>query len=253
MQAFRPALWRQARRAPAQVVVRLRRGQHDQHGPHKEYFQTPGRMPVPDTTPFAQPYVPAMAEVPSPAPPGGHSRLVRASRSILWAALFGTIGVVAGSGLITWEYMQPPFEAGSAEEQDLLEEIEETLESHPLVDALRNDKWWEDNYYVGRMNGAVRGQHLVSEKLSGIQGITMKTFKHPSENYTIMVFFLGFGIEGWPDVVGNAVSLDALPTAADRFLDPWWNHHHAPTGGRRSTRPELLPTFWKTRPQVHQR
>lgn len=157
-------------------------------------------MPAPDTTPYTQPYVPTINKVYT-----GPSILVRATRSVFWAVLFSTLGVSAGTALITWEYLQPPFEPGSEEDEELFEEILEALETHPLVDSLREANWVEEAYYTARINGADhRGLHLVSENLSGTRGITMKTFKHPTENYTMMVFFLGFGMEGWPDVVRDA-------------------------------------------------
>ncbi len=223
MQVLRPApLWRQARRHRTTTNVlslrwqlcSSRRAQHDHHGPHKEYFQNPGQMPPPDMTGLnsqpvqlpqhlqqrQQPHFHIPQQAPPPPPPGP-SRLVRASRSVLWAILFGTLGLAAGTGLITWEYMQPAFPKGSEEDLDLLDEIEDMLDTSLLVETLREDGWVEESYYTGRMNGLARGKHFVAEQLQGTQGITMRTFKHPSPNCTLMVFFLGFGIEGWPDTV----------------------------------------------------
>lgn len=197
MQLFRAAARRQARwTAPQQAWCR--RAQHDGHGPHKEYFQRPGQTPLPD----AVSYIP-----PQPAPiirnSSGPGRAVRAARSLLWATLFSTLGVVVGTAFITWEYMQPPFEPGSPEDQEVLEEILDTLDTHPLVESLREEKWIEDNFYGARVVGGGRGLHLVGERLTGPQGITAKAFRHPSLEFTMLVFFLGFGIEGWPDVVGS--------------------------------------------------
>lgn len=197
MQALRPALWRQACRASRRSPWQ-RRGQHGQHGPHKEYFQTPGQMPAPDTTPYTGAYTPQIVKTPT-----GPSLFWRFARSVFWADLFFTLGAIAGTALISWEYLQPPFEPGSEEDQELCEEIKETLEVHPLVEGLREQNWTEENFYASRSNGAVRGEHLVGEKLTGTRGVTMKVFKHPSQPITMMVFFLGFGVEGWPDTVGH--------------------------------------------------
>jgi hypothetical protein len=161
-------------------------------------------MPAPDTSPYTQTHVPRNKKVSA-----GPSLLTRAFRSVFWATLFTTIGVTAGTALITWEYLQPPFEPGSEEDEGLYDEILETIETHPLTDSLRQANWIEDNYYAGRVNGPEKGLHLVAEKLSGTQGITMKTFKHPTQEITMMVFFLGFGVEGWPDVVGRWSLLSA--------------------------------------------
>lgn len=167
-------------------------------------------MPTPDTTPFTGPYVPQINKASS-----GPSLLMRAARSVGWATLFAIVGVTSGTALITWEYMQPAFEPGSEEEQGLLEEIMEAVETHPLTDALRQANWVEENYYTGRSHGSEKGLHLVSEKLSGTRGITMKAFKHPTHEFTMMVFFLGFGIEGWPDVVCSA----AIPSSPSCAMD----------------------------------
>lgn len=229
MQALRrPVLWRQARCTTRITPYWSRRAeQHNYNGPHKEYFQTPGQMPPPDiTAPYTVPpaYTPPQQQPtvippfpppqPPPPPAAGSSLFRRATRSVLWATLFGVTGVAAGTALITWEYLQPPFERGSPEDEELTAEIEDTLESHPLVEALRDEGWVEENYYAGKSHGPGRGQHLVAEKLTGTRGITMKLFKHPTLDFSMMVFFLGFGIEGWPDVVREtSASQIRLPRA----------------------------------------
>jgi hypothetical protein len=202
MQAVRPALRRHARALLGRHSFFYARAQHGFNGPHKEYFQNPSQLPTPDPTPYTQPTIPSQINTPRAGPP----LIIRAARSFFWATLFSTLGLIGGTALITWEYLQPPFESGSEEDQELFEEILETLEIHPLVETLREDCWIEDNWYSGKYNGADKGLHLVAEQLSGTQGITMKTFRHPSQDYTMMVFFLGFGIEGWPDVVGAELS-----------------------------------------------
>ena len=73
----------------------------------------------------------------------------------------------------------------------MFEEIVDTLENHPLVESLREEQWVEDNFYSGRLIGAGNGLHLVSERLSGTQGITMKTFRHPSQRIHNLGVFPG--------------------------------------------------------------
>lgn len=208
MQALRPVL----RRHLAAFVRRpppILRFQHSNYGPHKEYFQTPGQSPLPDTTPY-DPKVPIQTVVNKSGP----SRTTRALRSVFWAFLFTWLGVAAGTTLITWEYLQPPFEPGSQEEQELYAEIVETLDTHPLVDQLRNENWIEENFYTSRQHGGFdTGMNLVHEKLTGTQGLTIRAFRHPNFNYTILVFFAGFGVEGWPDVVHGGVITTMLMEA----------------------------------------
>lgn len=230
MQRFRPLLWRNGRRRFDLRLVGFPRAQHNFQGPHKEYFQTPSQNPLPDTTPYAHPEPPVPPATDSPSIIPGRSLLSRAGRSLFWATFFGVSGLVAGTALITWEYLQPSFEPGSEEEADLYEEILETLDTSPLVEGLKEDEWIEETFYSGRLGGAA-GVHLVKEKLTGTQGITIKTFKHASQKYTMMVVFLGFGIEGWPDVV-SAVDDSREFVETYCAVGPWRNHYHTASGER---------------------
>ncbi|OAP56920.1 hypothetical protein AYL99_09032 [Fonsecaea erecta] len=255
MQALRPALLlgRGARRAFTTVTPKTRTttaatqqhqqlaarygllsnirraSQHDHHGPHKEYFQTPGQMPVPDSTPYThnQPYMPKIQAVPPPTSrSGGFSLLTSFSRSVFWALLFGALGVTAGTALITWEYLQPPFEPGSPAEQELYDEILDAMELHPLVDSLRQANWIEENYYAAQGGGLDnRGLHLVAETLQGTQGVTMKTFKHPTQEFTIMVCFLGFGVEGWPDTIHGGMTTTLVEEGVQRQIHNFYKKY----------------------------
>jgi hypothetical protein len=206
MQAFRSVLWRRLpanlqRRSP--LLVRCQQN----WGPHKEYFQTPGQAPVPDITPY-DPKEPIQTHVTRRA----RSRTSRLSRSVLWTSLFAVLGAAGGTALITWEYLQPPFEPGSEEEKELQSEIDELLESHPLVEDLRQRGWIEDNFYEQRQRySGQAGQNLIHDTLTGTQGITIRAFRHPAQAITCFVFFPGFGVEGWPDVMhGGAITALAL-------------------------------------------
>lgn len=214
-----------AKQSAAQI-----RTQHNDYGPHKEYFQTPGREPKPDLTPYIrdasrpqpQPQ-PQPSSSPSqssntsnppdqPAPqrPRGWQRIPRIIRSLIWVIVFFDIGAALATGLITWEYLSPPFEPGSPEEQELVEGILEALETHPMVEDLKEKQWVEVDAFKLDLQHGVKGRSLVHQVLGGNnpQGIFMKVFHHPTTEFTMMVFFLGFGIEGWPDVVhGGTISM----------------------------------------------
>lgn len=209
MQALRPVL---RRRLPAIVRRSPAIRSQQNYGPHKEYFQTPGKTPLPDTTPY-DPSVPIETTVTRTGP----SRTSRALRSVSWALLFTILGALAGTTLITWEYLQPPFAPGSEEEQELYDDIVETLDTHPLVEQLRNENWIEENFYAYRpVGGPDTGMNLIREKLIGTQGLTIRLFRHPTHNYTILVFFAGFGVEGWPDVIHGGTITSLLLEAVHR-------------------------------------
>ena len=95
-------------------------------------------MPAPDTTPYthSQTSLPKFEPVQPPRGVGARSLFISFTRSVSWTLLFSSLGVVAGTALITWEYIQPPFEPGSEMEEDLLDEINDAVELHPLVDSL---------------------------------------------------------------------------------------------------------------------
>jgi hypothetical protein len=171
------------------------RYQHDL--PHKEYFQNPGQTPLPDATPYAAP----------PAFPSSPSYFRRAFRSIAWATLFGTLGVASGISLLTWDYLQPPFEPGSEEDQEMAEEIEEMMDSHPLVQGLREGGWEEKKYKPA--------QNRFLQTLSGTLGLVLRGFRMPTTGYTILVFYTGSGIEGWPDVIHGGLITTVFNEAAN--------------------------------------
>lgn len=195
------------RRPSGSITSRLRlltRWQHENHGPHKEYFQHPSQYPVnglPTTTlQVLQPTI----NVPPVSPPltRSLSLIRRTTRASLLTVLFLFAGYSVGTGVITWEYLQPPYEPGSEEHQELLKDIEDLIETHPIVEELRDQGWVEESV---RPNSG-QGQHLVHNTLSGIQGIpVMKNFRPPTGLYSMFVFFTGFGVEGWPDVVHGGI------------------------------------------------
>jgi len=112
-------------------------------------------------------------------------------------------------------------------------EIMDAVELHPLVDSLRQANWIEDNYYATQPSHAdslgTKGMHLVAEKLQGTQGITMRTFKHPTQEFTMMVAFLGFGVEGWPDVIHGGIITTLVQEGVDRqvrnFYEKYGKQH----------------------------
>lgn len=218
MRAFKPAL-RQPLLRPSNLCARpsvnflhqLRRRQHADHGPHKEYFQTPGQAPLPDTTPY-QPGEQIQTTETSSEP----SRLNRALRSIGWLLTFNVLGVAAGMALISWQYMQPPYPAGSPEEQEMLEDIEELMNNNPVAEDLREQGWVEEDFYQRRPRSTSdAGLNLIHEKLRGSsQTLSIKAFKNPSTGYTFILFFVGFGMDGFPDVMHGGITATMMLEAA---------------------------------------
>ena len=234
MQALRPVLQRRLLSAPRphfppatlerKPFPLLRRLQHNQndYGPHKEYFQTPGQTPLPDTTPY-DPREPVQA-VPVEA---GSSHAASAFRGIVWGVLFSLFGVASGTAFITWEYMQPPYEPGSPEELDLLEEIEELLNAHPVVQSLRDEGWTEEDFYARSpsdiLSDRARGRNLAQDTLRGSsQTLNIKLFRREETQTTFLVFFVGFGLDGFPDVLHGGVTATMMLESLNKHMA----YHH---------------------------
>lgn len=140
----------------------------------------------------------------------------RALRSIVWVLLFNILGVSSGMALITWQYMQPPYEAGSPEEQEMLEDIEELMNNNPVALDLREQGWVEEDFYQRRpRSSSTPGLNLVHEKLRGSsQVLSIKAFKNPQTQYTFILFFVGFGMDGFPDVMHGGITATMMLEAA---------------------------------------
>ena len=229
---LRRQIWRPIQRP-------LLRYQHEL--PHKEYFQNPGQTPLPDATPYTPP----------PAFPSPPSYFRRGLRLITWATVFGTLGFGAGISLLTWDYLQPPFVPGSEEDQEMLEEIEAMIDNHPLIQGLREDGWIEKTY---------QKSNRLLQTLSGTQGMTLKGFHMPSTGYTILTFYTGNGLEGWPDVIHGGLITTLFDEAAllhthgpDTKELAWTPAYHVVVDFKESIRPGeiysilLPPPAWVDR------
>lgn len=225
------------RRPPRTRVVSqiLRpRLQHDQHGPHKEYFQHPSQYPSELKTGqsiagnvsanFQQPttFVPIVPEAQTVPPvPPRPSLIRRAIRVTLIVNLFLLLGVAVGTGVVTWDYLQPPFEPDSEDYNEIKEGIEEILESCSMSENLRENGWFEEPIIQKRspVDGTA-GRHFVEDTLNGVDGVMMKVFRHPTTHSTALVFFAGFGVEGWPDVVHGGTIMSMFAESYNQHMGP---------------------------------
>lgn len=199
--------------------------QHNQYGPHKEYFQHPSQYPPnfqprPDTF---ETETPQSAITPSQQPQAKKPSLIRvAIRNVFITQLCLLLGFLAGTAVVTWDYIQPPYAPDSEEHQELQEEIEELIETCPISENLRENGWSEEPIIKSRSPAMQisKDQHLVDETLSGVQGVTMKIFRHPTMHASALVFFAGFGIEGWPDTVHGGALVSMMNEAYAKHMQP---------------------------------
>lgn len=208
------------------LFARGSRLQSSHHGPHKEYFQDPARFPTAAEiagTPIRQdvPILPATEPTTRPTRPQiGPSRIVRFLRGTSLSVVFLSFGVVIGTSVVTWDYIQPPFPPGSDEEQDLMDDISDVIASHPLTNDLTEKGWRLDDARVPRRAGeediAVGDQHYLYETLGPTHGVASAIFRHPTEHCTVFAFFPCFGVEGWPDVVHGGMLSTLLIEALEQ-------------------------------------
>lgn len=196
------------------------------HGPHKEYFQDPAHFPTAAEiarTPIRQPTVALTAEqitAQPTRPTFGPSRIVRFLRGTSLSIVFLSLGVLIGTSVVTWDYIQPPFPPGSEEEQDLMDDISHVVGSHPLINDLTQRGWRLDGARVARRadeeDTAAGDQHFLYETLGPTHGVASAIFRHPTEHCTLFAFFPCFGVEGWPDVVHGGMLSTVLIEALEQ-------------------------------------
>lgn len=144
--------------------------------------------------------------------------------------------MLGGEALITWEYLSPLAKEGTEEEAELVEDIRERVDEHLLVETLREDGWKEvdldpasnPGVIQAMSNGVMKGRSMLYQSLSGSKGLVgMRIFHHASEEYSIFVFFTGFGIEGWPDVIVSQYPSNMIITITDDLIARWNYHKRA--------------------------
>lgn len=135
--------------------------------PHKEYFQNPGQMPNPE------PVLQLGQSIPTPFVPPRRPLLRQIWNSVGLAAWSVLFGFGAGTGLITWAYLQDPFEPGSEDDVNMLEEITELMNEYPIMEGLIDDPEWEELTVAPRMvSGELgKGLNFVTGTLVGSRGI----------------------------------------------------------------------------------
>jgi len=151
------------------------------------------------------------------------SPIRRGIRNASLILVFSLLGYAAGAAVVTWEYMQPPYERGTEEYTEVQEGIDEILEAAPICEQLRRDKWFEEPVTRASApgNGVPRGdQHLINDTLSGVHGFTTKLFRHPEAEISMLVFVTGFGIDGWPDTVHGGAISSIIMEAHNKHLEP---------------------------------
>lgn len=185
-------LFTYAIRLRPRVAIRL---QHDH--PHKEYFQDPVNPSNLDFHPPERIYHPPQ----SPHPPTRISRpILRIVRSSIWIGVCSFAGLISGGLLASWVYINEPFPPGSEDDTELLDEIEESFETHPTLMNLRSDPDWVEVVGMPSVDKNLK-KNIMFQSLNGSRGIQTKVFFNAKRKMVNTFVCFGGGVEGWPDVI----------------------------------------------------
>ncbi|KAJ5699083.1 hypothetical protein N7462_001088 [Penicillium macrosclerotiorum] len=135
-------------------------------------------------------------------------------RRLVYAALFGTLGVGAGQWMDT-KIAAPP-EPGSIEDQLQLQDIHRAFDiGLPIVQQLRANPDYVELEVYENFSEEQKARRLTSGPMAGSRGFGLqKVFWSGKERKLVSVVFMGSGLEGWPTMVHGG----ALGTVIDENL-----------------------------------
>ncbi|KAJ5952903.1 uncharacterized protein N7479_011316 [Penicillium vulpinum] len=136
------------------------------------------------------------------------------TRRLIYAGIFGTLGVSTGKWLDN-KIAAPPA-PGSLEDQMELQEIQRVFDiGLPIVQELRHNPDYVEKDVYENFADKHKIHRLTSGSLAGSRGFGFqKVFWNDKEKKLISVVFLGPGLEGWPTMVHGG----ALATVIDENL-----------------------------------
>ncbi|KAJ6003179.1 hypothetical protein N7451_005726 [Penicillium sp. IBT 35674x] len=173
-------------------------------------LQLPLRAPV-SRLPIAARLCIRHASTAAPQTSSGRSRW---TRRLIYASIFGALGVAAG-GVLDSKISLPP-QPGSPEDEIFMKEIQRVYERGlPIVQELRNNPDYEESGVYQGMPETSKAHRLTSSALAGSRGIALqRVFSNDKEKKVVSVVYLGPGLEGWPTMVHGG----ALGTVIDENM-----------------------------------
>ncbi|KAJ5657413.1 uncharacterized protein N7484_001062 [Penicillium longicatenatum] len=177
---------------------------------HSRILQLPLRAPI-QRLPIAAQLPIRHASTAAPQSPSGRSRW---TRRLIYASIFGVLGIAAGGALDSKISAPPP--PGSPEDRIYMKEIEAVYEGGlPIVQELRQNPDWEESGVYQGMPDESRAHRLTSKALAGSRGIALqRVFSNAKEKKVVSVVYLGSGLEGWPTMIHGG----ALATVIDENM-----------------------------------
>ena len=194
------------------------RRQHDVPQPHKTYFQNASQPSSPVPSPSASPL-----RTRSPI-------LSWVTTSIRTITIGAILGFGASLALITFDYVEDPYENGSEADEELVAEIEEIFADHIPFLQLREDPDFQEIQPYWHLSRDEQKSSMMLGPLNGSRGVIWKMFWNEKlKTITVFVFF-GNGVEGWPDVVHGGMLTSVLDEALGRVAANTFPGHAAVNG-----------------------
>lgn len=140
---------------------------------HSQILRLPLRAPI-QRLPIAARLPIRHASTAAPQTPSGRSRW---TRRLIYASIFGTLGVAAGGVLDS--KISPPPQPGSPMDRIYMEEIQAVYEGGlPIVQELRHNPDWEESGVYQGMPAESKAHRLTSSALAGSRGIALQVSCH---------------------------------------------------------------------------
>ena len=140
---------------------------------HSRILQLPLRAPIQRLQIAARLPIRHASTV-APQTPSGRSRW---TRRLIYASIFGALGVAAG-GVLDSKISLPP-QPGSSEDQIFMKEIQRVYERGlPIVQELRNNPDYEESGVYQGMPETSKVHRLTSSALAGSRGIALQVSRH---------------------------------------------------------------------------
>ncbi|QQK44386.1 hypothetical protein Pdw03_8287 [Penicillium digitatum] len=157
---------------------------------------------------------PVVRNVSTAAQPNASREPSRWMRRLIYAGVFGTLGVGAGKWLDNKIGVPPA--PGTLEDQMELQEIQRVFDiGLPIVQELRSNPDYVENHVYENFTDKHKTHRLTSGPLAGSRGLGLqKVFWNDKEKKLVSVVFLGPGLEGWPTMVHGG----ALGTVIDENM-----------------------------------
>ncbi|KAJ5143529.1 uncharacterized protein N7515_002316 [Penicillium bovifimosum] len=149
---------------------------------------------------------PAARNISTATQPNVPRQSSRWPRRLIYASIFGTLGVSAGKWLDNKVSVPPA--PGTLEDQMELQGIQRVFDvGLPIVQELRRDPDYVEKEVYQNFGEEHKTHRLTSGPMAGSRSLGLqRVFWNDKEKKIISVVFLGPGLEGWPTMVhGGAI------------------------------------------------